>query len=89
MQFEYDLTKSASNFEKHGIDFETAQRIWDDPWMLEIEAKTTAEKRFLSVGEIDGRRWTAVWTYRFRAIRIISVRRSRKKEIERYESVGF
>ncbi|WP_291733930.1 BrnT family toxin [Leisingera sp. F5] len=85
MDFEYDPAKSASNLSKHGIDFEQAQALWYDPWMLEVTAKTEGEPRFLSIGKIGGRHWAAVWTPRGEAVRIISVRRARKEEIGYYE----
>ena len=85
MDFEYDPAKSASNLSKHGIDFEGAQALWDDPWMLEAPAKTEDEPRVLSIGKIEGKHWAAVWTPRGDAVRIISVRRARKEEIRYYE----
>lgn len=85
MDFEYDLTKSASNESKHGIDFDQAQALWNDPWMLEAPAKTEDEPRFLSIGKIEGKHWAVVWTPRGEAVRIISVRRARKEEIGYYE----
>ena len=86
MIFEYDPAKSASNLSKHGIDFNQAQSLWDDPWMLEVPAKTEDEPRFLSIGKIEGKHWAAIWTPRGNAVRIISVRRARKEEIGYYES---
>ncbi len=86
MKFKYDATKSAANQEKHGIDFEEAQALWRDPWLLEAPAKTDGEPRFLSVGQIDGKHWTAIWTPREDRVRIISVRRARKEEIAYYEN---
>lgn len=85
MDFEYNPAKSASNLSKHGIDFDQAQALWDDPWMLEAPAKTEDEQRFLSIGKIEGKHWAAVWTPRGEAVRIISVRRARKEEIGYYE----
>lgn len=85
MDFEYDPAKSASNLSRHGIDFDEAQALWDDPWMLEAPAKTEGEPRFLSIGKIRGKHWAAVWTPRGDAGRIISVRRARKEEIRYYE----
>lgn len=84
--FEYDPTKSASNLVKHGIDFDHARALWEDPWMLEVPAKTADEPRFLAIGQIEGKHWAAVWTPRGDAVRIISVRRARKEEIDYYES---
>lgn len=85
MNFEYDPAKSASNLAKHGIDFDRAQALWDDPRMLEAPARTEDEPRFLSIGRIGGQHWSAVWTPRGDAVRIISVRRARKEEIGYYE----
>jgi uncharacterized protein len=85
MQFEFDPEKSERNKEKHGIDFYEAQALWDDPDLIEIPAKTTDEARFVMVGRIDEKHWSAVITYRGDRIRIISVRRSRKEEVEIYE----
>ncbi len=85
MEFEFDLKKSLSNKDKHGIDFEEAQALWNDPHLLEIEARTSDEPRFLLIGMIDGKHWSAVVTYRDDKTRIISVRRSRKEEVELYE----
>lgn len=86
MIFEFDPIKSRSNKEKHGIDFDEAQALWNDPDLLEIPAKTIDEKRFLVIGKINGKHWSAVITYRTGTIRIISVRRARNEEIELYES---
>ncbi len=86
MEFEFDSRKSQSNKKKHGIDFCQAQVLWDDSDLIEIPAKTSDEPRFLVIGKISGRHWSAVITYRDETIRIISVRRSRKEEIDIYES---
>ena len=85
MKFEFDLKKSLSNKDKHGIDFEEAKALWSDPHLLEIEATSTDEPRFLLIGMINGKYWSAIVTYRGDKTRIISVRRSRKEEVELYE----
>lgn len=84
--FEYDLRKSASNLQKHGIDFEEAQRLWQDPFLIEVNARSSDEPRSLVIGLIDRRHWSAVITYRGDNIRIISVRRARETEVALYES---
>lgn len=86
MDFEFDPKKSDDNREKHGIDFNEAQVLWDDPDTIEIPVKTSDELRFLVVGRISGKHWSGVITYRSGKTRIISVRRSRKEEVEVYES---
>lgn len=84
--FEFDERKSRANLEKHGIDFIEAQNLWTDPDFIEIPAKTSDEPRFLVIGRIDNKHWSAVITHRSNRIRIISVRRSRKEEVQIYES---
>ena len=84
--FEFDERKSQANFEKHGIDFIEAQELWIDPYFIEIPAKTSDEPRFLVIGRIRGKHWSAVVTPRNDSIRINSVRRSRKEEVAIYES---
>ncbi len=86
MKFKFDLSKSSSNRNKHGIDFEEAQALWDDPDLLEIPARTADEPRYLIIGRIRGKHWSGVVTYRDSVIRIISVRRSRAEEVTLYES---
>lgn len=84
--FEFDEAKSKVNLEKHGVDFVQAQGLWDDPDLLEIPAKTVDEPRFMVIGTIESKHWSAVVTYRNERIRIISVRRSRAEEVRLYES---
>lgn len=84
--FEFDESKSQANLSKHGINFIDAQLLWDDPRLLEIPAKTEDEPRFLVIGLINGKYWSAVLTYRCENIRLISVRRSRTEEVTLYES---
>ncbi len=86
MSFEFDPKKSESNLSKHGIDFDVAQQLWNDPDLLEIPAKVVDEPRYLFIGKIDKKHWSAIITYRDKTIRLISVRRSRQEEIDLYES---
>ena len=84
--FEFDDKKSKSNLAKHGIDFEQAQLLWNDSELLEIPVNTEDEARYLIIGKIADKHWSAIITYRSENIRIISVRRSRKEEVSLYES---
>jgi len=85
MEFEFDPQKSEANKKKHGIDFYEAQALWDDPDVIEVPVRTSDEPRFLIIGRISGKHWSGVITYRSGKIRIISVRRSRKEEVDIYE----
>ncbi len=86
MKFEFDPVKSDSNLKKHGIDFERAQQLWTDVDLMVIPARTTGGIRFFAIGVIESRHWSAIFTLRDGRIRLISVRRSRREEIELYES---
>ena len=85
-EFEFDEAKSQANLDEHGIDFVAAQELWKDPHLLEIRAKSEDAPRFAPIGKVGEKHWSAVVTYREGRIRLISVRRSRKKEVEFYES---
>ncbi len=83
---EFDTAKSESDRTKHGVDFVEAQGLCNDPMLLEIPAKTDDEPRYLVIGLIDGKHWSAVITYRGANIRLICVRRVRTEEVSLYES---
>ncbi len=83
--FEFDPEKSAANLAKHGIDFETAQLIWQDIGRVVISAKSDTEPRFAVIGTIERKLWTVFATMRDDAVRIISARRSRESEVKIYE----
>jgi uncharacterized DUF497 family protein len=85
-QFEFDERRSRINKLKHGMDFVEAQALWLDEALDEYRVERAGEARFLGIGVIGGRHWSAVITYRGDKVRLISVRRARAKEVERYES---
>lgn len=85
-QFEYDSQKSVAIEHKHGINFIDAQLLWEDSELIEVKSRNTEEPRFLVIGKINSKYWTAITTSRDDKIRLISVRRSRVSEIKLYES---
>ena len=85
MEFEFDPAKSAANKDKHGIDFVEAQALWQDDGLADAPVVSDGEPRFLVIGRIDGKHWTAVCTLRGEVVRIISVRRARKTEVMFYD----
>lgn len=85
-KFVFDEAKSAANKAKHGIDFVEAQAIWLDDRPLQIAGRMGTEDRFIVIGQIGDKHWSAVVTYRGDRVRLISVRRSRRQEVEAYES---
>ncbi len=86
MNFEYDKNKSDMNSLKHGINFIEAQKLWLDEKLIEVELSFPDETRWMCVGKISSKHYSAFITYRADTTRIISVRRSRKKEIFNYEN---
>jgi len=86
LEFEYDPEKSKINEANHGIDFNDARRLWLDGKGLVVSARSVTEPREAVIAELDGTLWTAIYTLRGESIRIISVRRSRDEERERYNN---
>jgi hypothetical protein len=84
MDFEYDPTKSQTNKEKHGMDFDEAQVLWRDEDRVEFPARSDTEERHALLAKKDEKIWVAFYTVREAAVRIISVRRARENEERTY-----
>ena len=80
MEFKYDQTKSRANSTKHGIDFEQAKALWNDPQRVEFVARFSDESRLGLVAQLGEKLWTAIFTVREDRTRMISVRRARQDE---------
>jgi uncharacterized protein len=85
MKLEWDADKDRSNLLKHGIGFEEAKNLWLDESRIQIRAPYPVEDRGILISKYEGKLWTAVFTMRGQATRIISVRRARAKEAKLYE----
>ncbi len=85
MKFEYDINKSRINKEKHGLDFEEAQALWNDSEAINIQAKSETETRYAFISRLYERYWVAFYTLRNDVIRLISVRRARPNEQRIYD----
>jgi uncharacterized DUF497 family protein len=86
MKFIWDPDKSASNKEKHGIDFDQAKEVFMDNNAIVDQAKRVEnEERWLAIGKTLKLFIVAiVFTIRDTTIRIISARQARKSEIKEY-----
>lgn len=92
MLFSWDPLKAESNFKKHGISFEMAQTVFDDPFHLSIlDHKERGEERWVTIGKISNLK-TVIVIHAYRVtsekhetIRIISARYATKKEAVQYE----
>jgi uncharacterized protein len=88
MNFEWDDSKRLSNIEKHSIDFVVARHIFDGRARRDFTSPRAGEHRFLSVGELNDMMVAVAWTRRGAdTIRIISARRARREEEQKYREV--
>ncbi len=89
-RFEWDERKNSTNLRKHGISFETARLVFDDPVHVSfIERVTGGESRWHTIGSVGGiAMLVVVHTYdeqgRSEVIRIISARKASKRERKLY-----
>jgi uncharacterized DUF497 family protein len=90
IRFEWHEAKNRSNKKKHGLDFETAQLVFDDPHCISfVERVNDGEERWHAIGSIENIIViVVVHTYREEAsdevIRIISARRATRHERKLY-----
>ena len=85
MKFEWDNNKNEANKLKHGISFEDTKGLWNDPFRIEIQTSFPDEDRYILIGRLGKKIWTAVYTVREGSIRIISARRAGKREVLLYD----
>lgn len=88
MDFEWDEEKAAANIDKHGVTFEEARSVFNDPLLIDFydPDHSIDERRYLIIGESVGRRVLIVsYTERDSAIRLISAREATPAERRAYE----
>ena len=83
--FEWDDDKAALNVEKHGVSFETASLVFNDPFCISIydAEHSSYEDRFIALGRV-GDVLFVVYTLRESSTRIISARLATEKERRLY-----
>jgi uncharacterized protein len=85
MEFEWDPAKAASNLAKHGVDFPTATKVFDDPNMrLHADPRPRGETRFQAIGSVNTVILFVSYTMRGDICRIISARRASRRERQSY-----
>lgn len=82
-EFEWDERKRAHNFRKHGIDFNDVRSIFDGP-IVASRSDRGSEVRYLIFGYVDEQEFAVACTFREARCRIISARRARSDEREKY-----
>lgn len=90
MQFEWDENKNLKNMEKHKVNFEEAETIFNDPNAIELEASHNGEYRIIRIGKTATKIILfVVYTLRGLVIRLISARQANKDERNLYMERKF
>ncbi len=92
LHFEWDPKKAASNLHKHGISFNEALQVFQDPLAIKLfdENHTDQEERWVTIGQVRNQK-IVVTVHTWQEddenifVRIISARRATKNEIKAYE----
>jgi hypothetical protein len=88
MEFEWDETKAAANLSKHGISFDEAQTVFDDPLYVDFydPDHSVEAHRYIIVGESRrGRLLLVSYAERDEVVRLVSAREATRAEREVYE----
>jgi len=88
MEFEWDEEKAAANLTKHGVSFDVAKTVFDDPLYVDFydPDHSVDEHRYIIIGESPQRRLIIVsYTERDNVVRLVSAREVTKSERETYE----
>jgi uncharacterized DUF497 family protein len=87
LEFEWNKAKAKDNFRRHGVTFDLAKTVFQDPFAIERldDREEHAEERFVTIGMAEGKVLLFVaYTEREERIRIISARRATQYEQDDY-----
>jgi uncharacterized protein len=86
LRFEWDSEKAKSNADKHGVTFDEAVLVFDDPQaIIRMDGRFAyGEERFVIIGSSGIRVLAVAHTERDEVIRIISARRATRQEVNAY-----
>lgn len=85
MNYEHDPAKLAANVGKHQVWFSVAEDFeWETAQLTVDNRKSYGETRFNAVGLIGSRVYVLTFTLRDTAVRIISLRKANRREVQRY-----
>ena len=88
MNFEWDENKAASNLKKHGVSFDEAKTVFDDPLYIDFydPDHSDGEDRYIMMGmSLQNRLLLVAYTERGDAMRLISARETTQTEQKLYE----
>ena len=90
MNFTWDEDKRRANLSKHGLDFEAADKLFDDYRLERLDTRRDyGEDRWIALGLIHGNVAVLVYTERGEDIRVISLRKATPEERQIYEQARF
>jgi uncharacterized DUF497 family protein len=86
LKFGWDKSKARSNHARHGVSFDLAKGVFNDPFAIEFldDRQDYGEERSVIIGLVDGQLLYVAYVERDEVIRIISARRATKYEQEAY-----
>jgi len=86
LNFEWSKAKAKANYAKHGVSFDLATEVFQDPFAIEVleDRQDYGEERFVLIGMANGHVLSVVCSEWNDNIRIISARRATKHEQEAY-----
>jgi uncharacterized protein len=88
MEFEWSQAKREWVLNERGIDFlRVAHALFDGRSILTVASPRDGEERFVSIGPIEGKMFAVVWTWRGSVIRLVTARRARNGEGQRYRAL--
>lgn len=85
MKIEYDPDKNQSNIKERKLSFDLVEQFeWETSLIWEDDRSDYGETRFCALGYIEIRIYHLVFTYRPEIVRVISLRKANKREVNRY-----
>ena len=86
LAFEWDKAKAADNYTRHGVSFELAMKVFNDPFAVERidDRQDYGEERFILIGLAEAHVLVVTYTEREERIRLISARRATRHEQDDY-----
>jgi uncharacterized DUF497 family protein len=86
LKFEWDDAKATENYARHGVSFELAKKVFNDPFAVERidDRRDYGEERYIIIGLADREILFVAYTEREERIRLISARRAIRHEQDDY-----
>lgn len=86
LRFEWAEVKAERNRADHGVTFDMATEVFDDPFAIELldDRENYGEDRYVTIGMVEGRLLCVAYTIRGDVIRVISARGAEPHERRRY-----